>query len=104
MIQRISFLLVILLFAESGVMLLEHIVLLITVVFVTVLLNVGILLAKNKGSKWKVLCNFICLGIVAVLCVLKQPNWMRILEVPVVGILGILLWKKSKSNGLDSFP
>ncbi len=103
MIQRISFLLVILLFAESGVMLLEHIVLLITVVFVTVLLNVGILLAKNKGSKWKVLCNFICLGIVAVLCVLKQPNWMRILEVPVVGILGILLWKNQRATDLILF-
>lgn len=103
MIQRISFLLVILVFTESGVVLLEHIVLLITVVFVTVLLNVGILLGRNKGSKWKILCNFVCLGILAAIFILEQPNWMRVLEVPVVGILGILLWKNQRATDLILF-
>ncbi len=103
MIQRISFFLVLLLFTESGVVLLEHVVLLIAVVFVTVLLNVGILLGRNRGSKWKVLCNFMCLGILAAICILKQPNWMRVLEVFVVGILGILLWKNQSATDLILF-
>lgn len=103
MIQRISFFMILLLFTESGVVLLEHIILLITVVFVTVLLNVGILLSRNRGSKWKVLCNFMCLGILAAICIIEQPNWMRVLEVFVVGILGILLWKNQSVTDLILF-
>ena len=103
MIQRISFFLVLLLFTESGVVLLEHVVLLIAVVFVTVLLNVGILLGRNRGSKWKVLCNFFCLGILAAICIMEQPNWMRVLEVFVVGTLGILLWKNQSATDLILF-
>lgn len=103
MIQRISFLLIILLFAESGMILLEHMILLIAVVFVTVLLNVGILLGRNGGSKRKVLGNFICLGALAVICFWRQPDWMQVLEVPVVGILGILLWKNQRATDLILF-
>lgn len=100
MIQRISFLFIILLFAESGIMLLEHMALLLTIVFVTVLLNVGILLGKNSGSKWKVLCSFLCLGALAAISLLEQPEWMRILEVLVVGVLGSLLWKNQRATDL----
>lgn len=100
MIQRISFLLIILLFAESGIMLLEHMALLLAIVFVTVLLNVGILLGKNSSSKWKVLCSFLCLGALAVISILEQPEWMRILEVLAVGVLGSLLWKNQRATDL----
>lgn len=103
MIQRVSFLLVILLFAESGIVLVEDIVVLITVVFVTVLLNVGIFLGRNKGSKWKVLCNFLCLGALAAISLLEQPDWMRILEVFAVGIWVILLWKNQSVTDLILF-
>lgn len=100
MIQRISFLFIILLFAESGIMLLEHMALLLAIVFVTVLLNVGILLGKNSRSKWKVLCSFLCLGALAAISILEQPEWMRILEVLAVGILGSLLWKNQRATDL----
>lgn len=100
MIQRISFLFIILLFAESGMMLLEHMALLLAIVFVTVLLNVGILLGKNSSSKWKVLCSFLCLGALAAISILEQPEWMRILEVLAVGILGSLLWKNQRATDL----